>query len=290
MDQQAAELQWRVAVHARVAGAGAPFYGLINPHAGDRVRRQRRLSDSSQPSDRWPNEAQCARPRAGGPPGPIPGGIAQVKQANARVAGSDGRRLGRGTSRGTGGSEIPVQSTLSVPSGMVFMQVMPSAQETGPLVSGRSAARIRSQAPVQRGLSLRLHLDRGTPPCCDVRLSVHFVTMTLMSELPAGDTHDVIRRSGQVVAVVVPIEEYQQLRQAMQEQQVNQEFDAARARYLVRLEAGAIRYVSHEEAGRRLGPVFAHGVRCGFVGGDGLVAGSFAALSALCGICCLVAG
>jgi len=27
-------------------------------------------------------------------------------------------------------------------------------------------------------------------------LSVHFVTMTLMSELPAGDTHDVIRHSG----------------------------------------------------------------------------------------------
>ena len=52
--------------------------------------------------------------------------------------------------------------------------------------------------------------------------------MTLMSELPAGDTHDVIRHSGQVVAVVVPIEEYQQLRQAMQEQQVNEEFDAAR--------------------------------------------------------------
>jgi hypothetical protein len=38
--------------------------------------------------------------------------------------------------------------------------------------------------------------------------------MTFMSELPAGDTHDVIRRSGQVVAVVVPIEESQQLRQA----------------------------------------------------------------------------
>jgi len=47
--------------------------------------------------------------------------------------------------------------------------------------------------------------------------------------------------------VVVPIEEYQQLRQAMQEQQVNEEFDAARARYLARREAGAIRYVSHEE-------------------------------------------
>ena len=75
----------------------------------------------------------------------------------------------------------------------------------------------------------------------------------LMSELPDGDTHNVIRRSGQVVAVVVPIEEYQQLRQAMHEQQVNEEFDAARAGYLTRCEAGVIRYVSHEEAGRRLG-------------------------------------
>ena len=77
--------------------------------------------------------------------------------------------------------------------------------------------------------------------------------MTFMSELPAGDTHDVISHSGRVVAVVVPIEEYQQLRQAMQEQQVNEEFDAARTTYLVRRQAGAIRYVSHEEAGRRLG-------------------------------------
>jgi hypothetical protein len=86
-------------------------------------------------------------------------------------------------------------------------------------------------------------------------VSVQLVTMTLVSELPAGDTHDVIRHSGQVVAVavVVPIVEYQQLRQAMQEQQVNEEFDAARAGYLARREAGAIRYVSHEEAGRRLG-------------------------------------
>src|ERR1035437_3965690 len=40
---------------------------------------------------------------------------------------------------------------------------------------------------------------------------------------------------------------------------------------------------------RHLDPLFAHGVRCG-LGGDGLVAGSFAALSALCGIGCLVAG
>ena len=57
-------------------------------------------------------------------------------------------------------------------------------------------------------------------------LLVRFVSMTLMSELPAGDTHDVIRHSGQVVAVVVPIEEYRQLRQAMQEQQVNWEIQA----------------------------------------------------------------
>ncbi len=74
-----------------------------------------------------------------------------------------------------------------------------------------------------------------------------------MSELPAGDAHDVIHHGGEVVAVVVPIEEYQQLRQAMDEQRVNEEFDAVRARYLARQEAGAIRYVSHEEARRRLG-------------------------------------
>jgi len=53
--------------------------------------------------------------------------------------------------------------------------------------------------------------------------------------------------------VVVPIGEYRQLRQAMQEQQINEEFDAGRARYLARREAGEIRYVSHEEVGRRLG-------------------------------------
>jgi hypothetical protein len=69
----------------------------------------------------------------------------------------------------------------------------------------------------------------------------------------SGDTHDVIHHGGQVVAVVVPIGEYQKRRQAMQEQQVNEEFDAAWARYLARREAGAIRYVSHEEGGRRLG-------------------------------------
>ncbi len=77
--------------------------------------------------------------------------------------------------------------------------------------------------------------------------------MTFMSELPVSDTHDVIHHGGAVVAVVVPIAEYQQLRRAAEEQRVNEEFDAARTEYLARRDAGTIRYVSHEEAGRRLG-------------------------------------
>jgi PHD/YefM family antitoxin component YafN of YafNO toxin-antitoxin module len=77
--------------------------------------------------------------------------------------------------------------------------------------------------------------------------------MTLMSELPADDTHDVIHRGGQVVAVVVPIAEYRVLRLALEEQRVNEEFDAARASYLERQAAGTVQYVSHEEARRRLG-------------------------------------
>jgi hypothetical protein len=54
------------------------------------------------------------------------------------------------------------------------------------------------------------------------------------------------------IAAVVPIAEYRQLHQAAQEQQINDEFDAARAEYLKRREAGTIHYVSHEEASRRL--------------------------------------
>jgi hypothetical protein len=84
---------------------------------------------------------------------------------------------------------------------------------------------------------------------CGDRLSVDIVTMTLVSELPVDGTHDVIRRGGEVV---VPIAEYQRLRQAAEEQQVNDEFDVARAEYLACREAGTIRYLSYEEAGRRL--------------------------------------
>jgi hypothetical protein len=80
-----------------------------------------------------------------------------------------------------------------------------------------------------------------------------FVTMAFMSELPASDTHDVIHHGGAVVAVVLSIAEYQQLRQAAEEQRVNEEFDAAQTEYLARRDTGTVRYVSHEEARRRLG-------------------------------------
>jgi len=45
------------------------------------------------------------------------------------------------------------------------------------------------------------------------------VSMSRVSELPAGDTHDVILRDGEVVAVVVPIEEYRQMRGALAKQE-----------------------------------------------------------------------
>ena len=77
--------------------------------------------------------------------------------------------------------------------------------------------------------------------------------MTLMSGLPDGDTHDVIAHGEEVVAVVVPLAEYRQLRRALEEQQVNQELDAAQVDFLRRQSAGTLCYVSHEEAGRRLG-------------------------------------
>ena len=81
--------------------------------------------------------------------------------------------------------------------------------------------------PLWQARRARRWVGEPEPPCCDVRLSVRFVTVILMSEMPAGDTRDVIHHGGRVVAVVVPIGEYQQLRQAMLEQ-VNEEFGAAR--------------------------------------------------------------
>ena len=40
---------------------------------------------------------------------------------------------------------------------------------------------------------------------------------------------------------------------ALEEQQVNEEFDAAQVDFLSRRSAGTLCYVSHEEAARRLG-------------------------------------
>ena len=89
--------------------------------------------------------------------------------------------------------------------------------------------------------------------CSNAALSARNVSVTLMSELPDGDTHEVIAHGEEVVAVVVPLEEYRQLRRALEEQQVNEEFDAAQVDFLRRQSAGTLCYVSHEEAGRRLG-------------------------------------
>jgi hypothetical protein len=90
--------------------------------------------------------------------------------------------------------------------------------------------------------------------CSNAGLSARNFSVSLMSELPDGDTHDVIARGEEVVAVVVPLAEYRRLRRALEEQQVNEELDAAQLDFLRRQSAGALCYVSHEEAGRRLGP------------------------------------
>ena len=88
--------------------------------------------------------------------------------------------------------------------------------------------------------------------CSNAGLSAQNVNMRLMSELPDGDTHDVIAHGDEVVAVVVPLAEYRQLRRALEEQQVNEEFDTAQLDFLSRQSARTLRYVSHEEAARRL--------------------------------------
>ena len=89
--------------------------------------------------------------------------------------------------------------------------------------------------------------------CSNAGLSAQSVNLSLMSELPDGDTHDVIAHGEEVVAVVVPLAEYRQLRRALEDQQANEEFDAAQTEFLSRRDAGTLCYVSHEEAARRLG-------------------------------------
>jgi Restriction endonuclease len=53
------------------------------------------------------------------------------------------RRSDRGTGRGTGCCEIPVQSVLPMPSVVLSVQVTPREQATGPLVMRRSSVRFR---------------------------------------------------------------------------------------------------------------------------------------------------
>jgi hypothetical protein len=78
-----------------------------------------------------------------------------------------------------------------------------------------------------------------------------------VTELPEDDHHDVIHVGGEVVAVVVPLEEYRRLRLAEKvadaEALIDAQFDASHADYLVREAAGAVEYVSSAEARRRLG-------------------------------------
>lgn len=80
--------------------------------------------------------------------------------------------------------------------------------------------------------------------------------------LPGAPARSRTRTGGRLLAqtgrrgsswVVVPLAEYRQLRRALEEQQVNEEFDAAQADFLSRRSAGRLCYVSHEEASRRLG-------------------------------------
>jgi hypothetical protein len=85
-------------------------------------------------------------------------GSKRQRQRQALVAAvtSGCLRLGRGTSRGTGGGKIPVQSAQSVPSGMLSVQVIPSVQESRPLVMRRrpvSTGRVGASMPC-RQLSL----------------------------------------------------------------------------------------------------------------------------------------
>jgi PHD/YefM family antitoxin component YafN of YafNO toxin-antitoxin module len=73
-----------------------------------------------------------------------------------------------------------------------------------------------------------------------------------MSEQPL-DGHDVIHHGGEVVAVVVPMEEYRQLKDAAEVARGETEFAIGAADFLAREAAGTTQYVSSEEARRRLG-------------------------------------
>jgi hypothetical protein len=73
-----------------------------------------------------------------------------------------------------------------------------------------------------------------------------------MSELPLDDHHEVIHL-GNTAAVIVPLEEYRQLKAEAEEARVETQFAIGVADFLAREAAGTTEYVSREEARRRLG-------------------------------------
>src|SRR5260370_41930948 len=66
----------------------------------------------------------------------------------------------------------------------------------------------KDRRPLWQARRARRWTGEPETPCCDVRLSVHVVTNILMSEMPPGDTHDVIHHGGQVVTRHLPIGRY----------------------------------------------------------------------------------
>jgi hypothetical protein len=77
-----------------------------------------------------------------------------------------------------------------------------------------------------------------------------------MSDLPAGDGHEVIHLGGEA-AVVVPLEEYRRLRElerfASPLEEADVEDTSALADYRRRKAAGTVELVAHDEVRRRFG-------------------------------------
>ena len=77
-----------------------------------------------------------------------------------------------------------------------------------------------------------------------------------MTELPIGDEHQVIRLGGEA-AVVVPLEEYRQLREAERRARLVEQADAdeaeALAEYRAQQAAGTVTAVPQDEVRRRFG-------------------------------------
>lgn len=80
--------------------------------------------------------------------------------------------------------------------------------------------------------------------------------MSAMTELPAGDDHQVIRLGGEA-AVVVPLDEYRRLRELERRATFAEQADAeeaeALAEYRAQQDAGTVTTVPQDEVRRRFG-------------------------------------